>query len=177
MTSAYVDLNTLHNPATATKPTVAWGDQIRTNFETLAKAPGCMVARATAQTISTGTPTAIAFTSETRDTDAFHDNATNNTQLKVPAGSGLGGVYAVSACVGFAVNSTGARAIYLRVGGATTKAAVRIAAFATDSPFLVVYDEIALAETEYVEVVVVQSSTGNLDTIAGATATMRLVAL
>ncbi len=30
---AYVDLNTIHNPATGTIPPATWGDQIRDNFE------------------------------------------------------------------------------------------------------------------------------------------------
>lgn len=48
---------------------------------------GALVTRATDQTAANYTTlTAIPFDAEINDTDAFHDNATNNTRLTIPAG-------------------------------------------------------------------------------------------
>lgn len=49
------------------------------------------------QSISNTTATAIAFQTETFDSDAFHDNTTNNSRLTIPAGKG--GYYQISALI------------------------------------------------------------------------------
>jgi hypothetical protein len=46
---------------------------------------GARVTLAAAQSIPTGTLTAVGFTSENWDAGGWHDNATNNTRLTVPA--------------------------------------------------------------------------------------------
>lgn len=50
---AYVDLNTIHNPATGTAPPATWGDQVRDNFETL-NARGKIARATTSGTDQTG---------------------------------------------------------------------------------------------------------------------------
>lgn len=47
---------------------------------------GALVGRTTNITITGSSETAIPFTTETYDTDGFHDNVTNNTRLTIPSG-------------------------------------------------------------------------------------------
>jgi len=51
------------------------------------------------QSLTNNTLTAITFTSELFDTDAFHDNSTNTSRITIPAGKG--GYYAVSAIINY----------------------------------------------------------------------------
>lgn len=87
---------------------------------------GARVSRASG-TVSLGnnTITAIGFDEEDFDTDAFHDNATNNTRLTIPSTGKyhIGGNYYTS-------SSLVADAL-LRVDGTTTIAFVRNAATGT----------------------------------------------
>ena len=56
---------------------------------------GCQLTKSANQSLSNATETAITFNGETWDTDAFHDNATNNTRITIP--SGKAGKYDFSA--------------------------------------------------------------------------------
>ncbi len=47
---------------------------------------GALVSKSATQAISASTTTTVTFDSETYDTDAFHDNVTNNSRLTVPSG-------------------------------------------------------------------------------------------
>jgi hypothetical protein len=47
---------------------------------------GCRLKQTANQTISNNTNTAIQWNSEDYDTDAFHDNSTNNTRITIPSG-------------------------------------------------------------------------------------------
>jgi hypothetical protein len=47
---------------------------------------GCRLIQTSGQTISNNTATALQFNSEDYDTDAFHDNSTNNTRVTIPSG-------------------------------------------------------------------------------------------
>ncbi len=78
---------------------------------------GVQVKRTAGQSINTGTETAINFTAENFDTDGFHDNAVNNERLTVPAG--LGGVYLVSAQVGWSTSTIARYTARLYKNGST----------------------------------------------------------
>lgn len=85
--------------------TVAEGDYLNSSivdgvtlrdFETwasfepiVATIKGALVKKTGTQALSANTTTEIAFEAEEYDTDAFHDNVTNNTRLTVPSGVGL----------------------------------------------------------------------------------------
>ena len=64
---------------------------------------GCSLYKNANQTINNATNTAISFQVESYDTDAFHDNSTNNTRITIPAGKA--GKYLVTGSIAW---STGA---------------------------------------------------------------------
>jgi hypothetical protein len=119
MTTFYIDPQTIHNPATGTSPPASWGDSVRDGLEFCAKPPGAVVNRTATQSITSNTWTSIAFNAtDLRDSDAFHDTATNNTRLTIP--TGFGGWYEVGASVVFGVSTSATgRAMRVLVNGAT----------------------------------------------------------
>jgi hypothetical protein len=54
---------------------------------------GCMVTKSAAQSASQAAYTTVTFNTEVYDTDAFHDNSTNNSRFTIP--SGKGGYYTI----------------------------------------------------------------------------------
>jgi hypothetical protein len=109
------------------------------------------------QTIANNTATKLNFAYEFFDTDGFHDNSTNNTRLTVP--SGKGGYYFIRCNAEFASNATGTRIIDFY------KNNVIIARSQTPGGSLSMQLNyvLNLVATDYMEVVVTQSSGGNLD--------------
>ena len=126
-------------------------------------------------TFTTGVAQAINFNAERYDTDGFHDNVTNNSRLTAP----YSGKYGVAATIRWAANATGQRNLRLVVNGATTIALVAVDATAAGNTDMCIYREYELAAGDYVEVIVVQNSGGNLNVTAvgdcSPEATMRLV--
>jgi hypothetical protein len=120
---------------------------------------GARVYHNTTQTNADSTTAALAFNSERYDTDAFHDNATNNSRLTVP--SGQGGTYLITAHLEWDTNSTGYRSIGIRVNGTDIIAIQRFTSlgggFATPQSVSTVYN---LAVADYVEAIVRQNSGG-----------------
>ena len=72
---------------------------------------GCSVSNSTNTSLSNNTNTAMPFNTEQFDTDSFHDTATNNTRVTIPAGKA--GYYQINAYVNFNANATGTREVYL----------------------------------------------------------------
>src|SRR5687768_14942813 len=79
---------------------------------------GTKAYRAGTQTLATATATAVNLATEEYDSDAFHDNATNNTRFTVP--SGKAGKYALKGKVMFGADANGERVIWFRLNGTTT---------------------------------------------------------
>ena len=118
MTAAYVDPQTIHDPATGTSPPASWGDTVRDDIEGLAKPPGCVVVQAGSVSIANETLTNVEFgAADERDTDGFHDVLTDNEKLTVPAG--LGGWYNLSGFCSWAANDTGRRYFAFSVNAST----------------------------------------------------------
>jgi hypothetical protein len=70
-----------------------------------------------AQSIANNTDTVLNWELEDWDTDAFHDNATNNSRLTIP--SGKSGYYQINTFFVWANNATGVREIILNKNGTT----------------------------------------------------------
>lgn len=124
----------------------------------------CRVRRTAAKSIAHATGTFLDFDAERYDTHGFHDNATNNTRLTVPAGEG--GYYLVTAHVVWAVSTGGMQRSVelwhtLAGGGSTVKA------YVTQGPTVTVRQSIStvleLAAGDYVRTLVYQDSGGNLN--------------
>jgi hypothetical protein len=115
---------------------------------------GASVGSTTDQNIANTTYTALTFNSETFDTDAYHDNSTNNSRITIPAGKA--GYYSIYAWVQADNNSTGSRSILIYKNG-TAAASV---AFNPGGayPTLQISSILNLAVSDYIEVFVYQSS-------------------
>lgn len=128
---------------------------------------GARAATSSAVALVTTVDTAVALGAETFDSDAFHDNTTNNSRITIP--SGMGGVYAMGAYVGFAANSTGHRRIILRLNGSVDMVASMVGGL--PGGFLIplnvdmVYQ---FVPTDYVQIFAYQNSGANLDVSTAA---------
>ena len=107
---------------------------------------------------------ALTFDSERYDTDGIHSTVLNTGRLTCQTA----GKYLISGNVEFAANATGQRQLYIRLGGATiigfTQPSV-ISAVTGRYQVSTIYD---LAASNYVELVVNQSSSGSLNVTAAA---------
>ena len=109
--------------------------------------------------IANATMTAVLFDNEEEDTDAFHDNSSNTSQLTVP----VSGWYVVTCQVGWDSNATGPRGLFIIKNGTDT-GANRIASefrTAAGSDAQCVAGEGVLTAGEYVEAYVYQGSGAN----------------
>jgi len=124
----------------------------------------CKAVLSTTTSIATGTGTAVPFAAESWDTDpngAIHDTSTNNSRLTCRTA----GTYHIVGWTEWAVNATGIRNAYLRVnGGSLTAIAYDVRpALTGDVVAATVSCHYQLAATDYVELVVFQSSGGALN--------------
>lgn len=113
---------------TFTPNTKAKAAEVNQNFQDLATALTtventlnnpirCRAYRATsAQSLNSGTTTAIQLNGETYDTDTMHSTSTNNTRITF----NTAGTYVVTANLRFAANATGLRAVNVRLNGGST---------------------------------------------------------
>lgn len=122
---------------------------------------GVKVTKSADQTIASATEAQITWNQEEFDTNAFHDNSTNNSRLTVPTGQG--GYYRIYAEMQWANTSSTARkiiAVYLN--GAVTQ----IGTFETGSigfPSCVVSFTQNLAAGDYIQLYAYNGTAGNLD--------------
>lgn len=108
------------------------------------------------QTISDATLTAVAFASESFDSDSMHDNSSNNTRLTF----NTEGIYYVEGQADFNASSTGDRLVRIRLNGSTTLNESRHPAAAGAHREMVgVLFNFSL--TDYVELIVFQTSTAD----------------
>ena len=77
---------------------------------------GCLVYPSN-QNISSGVATTLAYANETFDTDAFHDNSTNNSRITIP--SGKGGKYYITVSCQWQDNNSSYREIVVKKNGTT----------------------------------------------------------
>ena len=122
---------------------------------------GASAYRNASQTISNATETALTFNSENYDTDAFHDNSTNNTRMTVPAGKA--GKYLINANTTFTNNSTGQRIVYVYVGATLVHTSGPAIGGSASIDLGISTSYVAnLAVADYVELKAYQNSGGSL---------------
>lgn len=116
---------------------------------------GARVYHNTTQTVSSGTPLAVAFNSERYDTDTCHDNATNNSRLTATTA----GKYLIVGNINW--SSPVAGDLDIRLNGSTY-----IAAHGITGSAQVVYNVVMtiwdMGAGDYVELMAIQSSGGSV---------------
>jgi hypothetical protein len=78
---------------------------------------GCSLTNSANTALTNATNTAMPFDTETFDVGGFHDTATNNSRITIPAGKA--GYYQFNAYGYFNGNATGSREMYLYKNGAS----------------------------------------------------------
>ncbi len=160
----YVDLNTIHNPATGTIAPATWGDQVRDNLEFLIDPPACSVFHNTTQTITTSTFTVLSANSENYDNNGMHSTVTNTSRITIQTA----GRYLFFARHRWAGNATGARAMQYRINGVDPGGTAQQLMALPAAPAGINHQHAAswtlvLAVSDYVETVAYQDSGGNLN--------------
>lgn len=160
MATAYVDLVTIHNPATGNVAPAAWADQIRENFEAHEDPPACSVFNSAAQALTTGTDTVLTANSENFDNDGCHSTISQTSRITIQKA----GRYLLNANCTFATNSTGVRKVEFFINGTTPLTGMLLPT--SPSPF---NTDLQATRTrtfivgDYVEVRAFQNSGGNLN--------------
>jgi hypothetical protein len=141
--------------------------EVRDAINFLIAPPRCHAYQSVAQTLTTGTTGAVVtFTSEEVDTDGIHSTSSNTSRFTIVTA----GRYRFIGQVGFASNATGQRGAFLQKNG-TRVTTTRHQATNGVSHYQQVTDEILCSAGDYVELLAMQSSGGNLDTVAGSNET------
>lgn len=127
---------------------------------------GCSLYRSTDLSVANATATDIGFTAEYYDTDAFHDNSTNNARITIPAGKA--GKYLFTSSVVWSNNGTGERQMSLRKNGSqlgweSIESDAVAASYSVTNGARV----LDLAVGDYVTLTVTQNSGGALDAFGG----------
>lgn len=111
----YTDLNSIDNPTLDEVIEVAWGDQVRTNFQALYAPPTCRAQRATNQSVADETDTGIAADTLYWDSHSMHSVVGGVSRLTVPAG--WAGIYQLEMCTNWQSNGDGYRKVFIRKNG------------------------------------------------------------
>jgi hypothetical protein len=116
---------------------------------------GCQLTGITGgQTISNNTDTALSFNVEVFDTDAYHDNSTNNSRITIP--SGKAGYYQIGGLVDFDNSAVGSRLLNIKKNNVSYKTFYATAS--TTYPSGIIESIIYLSVGDYVELFVTQNS-------------------
>lgn len=142
---------------------------------------GCKVTKATTQSLTTGTVTAITFgasDTEDFDTHSFHSTSTNTSRITIPSGFPTNGKWLVNAGAGFATNATGYRyvAIY-RNGAQDVNNRAPANGVSLSQTLLTTSTILLLSATDYVEMHCFQDSGGSLNVTNGAWSFLSVVFL
>lgn len=134
---------------------------------------GCLTYANSAQTIPTATVTDVLFNVDTYDTDAIHNVSTNTDELVVPAGVTRIQLFGQ---VVFESNATGVRRLRWTKDGATNFAGNgrqtnHIPDGAVDCALQAITAPLVVSGGEVFTLQAFQTTTGNLDTVAGVEAT------
>jgi hypothetical protein len=127
---------------------------------------GVSVYKSGNQSITNATNTLLTFDSENFDTNTYHSTSTNTSRITIPAGKA--GYYNLQAVVAFAAGSVGLRQIAFFKNGVIFNYGVQSAATSASENISSASYLISLAESDYVEVYVYQTSGGALNVLGGA---------
>lgn len=150
------------------------GTSLLADASTLPKFRG---ARATLTTafITSASVLAVTWASEDFDTDAIHDNATNNSRLTVPTGSGITKVI-ITANAGFGTPSSSVMQFFIRKNGTTTIAGQSEGgAFTGGERLSASTGPIDVVEGDYFEATIFTSVAGSITADAGSNFSMMVV--
>lgn len=126
---------------------------------------GARVYHDSSQTLVTGTITSLSFNSERYDDSAFHDTAVNNDRLTIPAGAA--GRYSFGGSVGYGINSSGSRGLYIYLNNATVIGQdLRLAAGTGLSTYINLSGEYDFSGGDYIQLRGYQTSGGNLSVLS-----------
>ncbi len=151
-----------NTPARLAKGTA--GQQLRMNAGATAPewytVPAARVYHSAGQSVANATYTILAFDSERFDTDAIHDNVTNNSRLTCKTA----GKYLISGNISWDATASGDRELVIVLNSSPNIAAVRVNASSYCKQVVTtIYD---LAVNDYVELYVMQTSGSPLLVVA-----------
>ena len=132
---------------------------VRTNLSSIDSGYGCRVEETTSQNITQNTWTALTFGNETFDDDTMHDNSTNPSRITIKSA----GRYLITGSVlftGTSGNNWRQSAIYVN-GSLVSYGSTVSALNAGNSETVQISDVYPLAENDYVEFFVYNSSTSS----------------
>jgi hypothetical protein len=124
---------------------------------------GCSIYKSSNQSISNGSGTVVTYNAEFYDTDAFHDNSTNNSRITIPAGKA--GKYLITVTIIYAANATGIRIVGLLKNGDFTNGQqlINLDPPSSGTTRLTAATVMDLAEADYIQIETLQTSGGSLD--------------
>ena len=114
-----------------------------------------------AQSVTSGANTIMNYATDDYDTNAFHDNVTNNSRITIP--TGLGGKYIVGFSLLFAAGTQTASGWIILNGGATRFAWQQTPNDSVNGVLLVGTDILVLNAGDYIQVQAFQNSGGALN--------------
>ncbi len=133
---------------------------LRTDLETL---PNCRVRNTADLASTTGVGKTLTWNTDVYDVGSMHDTSSNTERLIATKA----GRYRIGASVRFAANATGQREVYIYHNGTTVLSYTRVGATAAGETVIPVYTEADFALNDYVIIITLQNSGGNLDITAG----------
>jgi len=127
---------------------------------------GCQLTNSGPIILTNNTSTTIPFNTEKFDTDDFHSTVSNTGRITIP--SGKGGKYLFTAKVVFQGNATGIRYGSFKKNGTTQYRMTTIQAITSGGPDVTAFtmsQVFELVATDFIELVCIQTSGGNLNVL------------
>lgn len=120
---------------------------------------GCRIFNTSPIALTTGINTALTFDSETYDVGNLHSTSVNTGRITVSDP----GIYVFTGHVEFASNATGVRQLFIRRNGTEALGVILVPAVSGAVTVLSVATEFLMSAGDYVELVALQTSGGNLN--------------
>jgi hypothetical protein len=145
-----------------------WNTGVRDNLNWVNGAHACRLLHSVNQNVpDDGAYHALAFDTESFDTDVFHDPSSNNSRITIP--TGLDGYYIITGTIVYAANATGYRDARIMLNSIATGTAIGTGrnqnvggATAARVQTITTY---RLAATDYIELCALQNSGGGLNAL------------